>query len=106
MPLDGLHMVPLASTRSPFEAQVLAARLGADGIVWQLRGGSADSMYPVGAIDILVAEEDLDRARELLSADETYDVGDSVGSDHTEWWMAAIVVLLLVLFIALRVFSL
>ena len=59
-------MVPLATTRSAFEAQVLAARLGAEGILWQLRGGTADSVYPVGSVDVLVAEDDLDEARELL----------------------------------------
>jgi hypothetical protein len=99
-------MVPLASTRSPFEAQVLAARLGADGIVWQLRGGGADSMYPVGAIDILVSEEDLDRARELLSGDEAGDSNPDEAPGRTEWWFAAVIVVALVLFVALRVLSL
>src|SRR5215831_16158140 len=44
--VDRLHMVPLACELSPFEARVLAARLGAEGVVWELRGGS--SVYPVG----------------------------------------------------------
>ena len=51
----------------PFEAKVLAARLGAEGIVWQLRG-NLDSLYPVGGgIELLVDESDLADARELLS---------------------------------------
>lgn len=98
-------MVPLASTRSPFEARVLAARLGADGIVWQLRGGGDDSVYPVGSIDILVAESDLDRARELLGDDVELD-SETSAAGHAEWWLAAIVVAALVVFVGLRVLSL
>jgi hypothetical protein len=107
-----MHMVPLATTRSGFEAQVLAARLGSEGILWQLRGGSADSVYPVGAVDVLVAADDLDRARELLAATSDDPARSSASArgkaerDHTEWWLAAVVVGLLVLFVVLRVFSL
>jgi len=107
-------MVPLASTRSGFEAQILAARLGAEGILWQLRGGSADSVYPVGSVDVLVAADDFERARELLAATGhtattvTVFDPDSGGAswDRSEWLLAGVVVVLLVLFIALRVFSL
>ena len=105
-------MVPLATTRSGFEAKVLVARLGADGILAQLQGGNADSLYPVGAFDIFVDEEDLDRARELLEEgtgelieeDDAY--GEAQDSRRTEWWMAVILVGSLALFIALRIFSL
>jgi hypothetical protein len=103
-------MVPLATTRSGFEAKVLVARLGADGILAQLQGGNVDSLYPVGAFDIFVDEDDLDRARELLITDADdaplVDRDDVQGRDHTEWWMAVTVLVLLGLFIALRVFSL
>jgi hypothetical protein len=61
-------MVPLACELSPFEARVLAARLGAEGVVWELRGGS--SVYPVGWVDVLVSADDLDHATELLLIDE------------------------------------
>jgi hypothetical protein len=106
--VDGLHMVPIATTRSGFEARVLAARLGSEGIVWQLRGGDPDGVYPLGDVEVLVATDDLDRAREMLAADgldeQLYDGSDT--RDHTEWWMAAAVVALLALFIVLRLFSL
>ena len=104
-------MVPLATTRSAFEARVLAARLGAEGILWQLRGGTADSMYPVGSVDVLVAEDDLEKARELLDTDmgDAFEDGEAdaeVDDRATQWWMAVVVVVLLGLFVALRIFSL
>jgi hypothetical protein len=106
--VDGLHMVPIATTRSGFEARVLAARLGAEGIVWQLRGGNPDSVYPLGAVEVLVTTDDVDRAREVLADDASVEPVPDASSarDRTEWWMAAVIVLLLAMFIALRVFSL
>jgi len=62
-------MVRVATASGPFEAKLLAARLGADGIVWELRGG-ADSIYPMGPIDVLVAADDADVARVLLAPDD------------------------------------
>jgi hypothetical protein len=105
-------MVPLATTRSGFEAKVLVARLGADGILAQLQGGTVDSLYPVGAFNIFVDEDDLDRARELLEegtgelTDEEDSYVESRRSNHVEWWMAVILIGSLVLFVALRIFSL
>jgi len=104
-----MRMVPLATTRSAFEAQVLAARLGSEGILWQVRGGGADAMYPIGSVDVLVAADDLERACEVLGAldEEGVEPSDEgVGSDRTEWWMAVVVVGLLLAFVALRIFSL
>ncbi len=66
-------MVPLASGNQ-FEAQLLAARLGAEGVVWQMRG--ACSVYPFGTVDVLVDADDLERARELLLVDEVEAVFD------------------------------
>lgn len=73
-------MVPVARPTSAFAAQVLAARLGAEGIVWQLRG--FDSVYPVHAVEVLVAVDDLDRAREVVRLVEADDelVGGATGS--------------------------
>jgi hypothetical protein len=76
--VNRLHMVPLATELSPFEARVLAARLGAEGVVWELRGGSA--VYPVGWVDVLVSVDDLADAQELLLADE---VEAAFGDDPT-----------------------
>jgi hypothetical protein len=63
-------MVPVRKVSDQFEARVLAARLGSVGIVAQLRGGGIDGPYPMGAIEVLVAEEDLESAREVLLADD------------------------------------
>jgi hypothetical protein len=59
-------MVRVATASGPFEAKLLAARLGADGIVWELRGG-ADGIYPMGPIDVLVSADDAPLARVLLT---------------------------------------
>jgi hypothetical protein len=59
-------MVPLTTTASSFEARVLAAHLGAEGIVWELRG-NVDGPYPVGPVIVLVAEDDLAVAREIVT---------------------------------------
>lgn len=69
-------MVPVARPTSTFAAQLLAARLGAEGIVWQLRG--FDSVYPVQAVEVLVAADDLERARDVIRLAEAD--GDLVGA--------------------------
>jgi hypothetical protein len=48
---------------APFPARLLAARLGAEGIVWQLRGES--SVYPFGSVEVLVEADHVERAREV-----------------------------------------
>jgi hypothetical protein len=92
-------MVPLTTTSTPFEARVLAAHLGAEGIVWELRG-NVDGPYPVGPVVVLVAEDDLAVAREVVSeqpdeaavqgADTT---GGSGRGDRAMWVVLAVVVL-------------
>jgi hypothetical protein len=72
-------MVHLVSVDGPFEAKVLAARLGAEGIVWELRGAS--DVYPVGRSDVYVDEENLAAARELLLTDAVEAVFDDVDDD-------------------------
>jgi hypothetical protein len=62
-------MALLTTVPGPFAARVLAARLGSEGILWELRGG-LDGPYPVGAVQVLVASGDLRTAQELLLADE------------------------------------
>ena len=61
-------MVKVATARDGFEARILAARLGSDGIVWELRG-NVGGPYPVGAVDVLVAPGDEEVARALLAVD-------------------------------------
>jgi hypothetical protein len=62
-------MVPVIRVADGFHARVVAARLGSDGIVTQLRGG-IDTPYPMGEVEVLVGEDDLDEARALLLADD------------------------------------
>lgn len=103
-------MVPLATARSGFEAKVLAARLGSEGIVWQLRGGGADGLYPVGLVEVLVQVDDLDRARELLLIDEVEAVfegdAENVDDSRTEWWFGAALVLVVGCFLVMRLLAL
>jgi hypothetical protein len=63
-------MVPVRKVTDQFEARVVAARLGAAGFVVELRGRGASAVYPWGPIEICVAEDDEEGARELLLADE------------------------------------
>jgi len=96
-------MVSLLRATDAFHAKVVAARLGADGIVTQFRGG-IDTPYPGGAIEVLVREDDLEAARELLLADEIEaafleDGSLEEPSPHVRRpWMVALVVVALVAF--------
>ena len=75
-------MVPVVRVTDAFHARVIAARLGSEGIVTQLRGG-VDSPYPMGAVEVLVGEDDLADARELLLVDE---VESSFPEDDEPEW--------------------
>ncbi len=63
-------MVHLVSVHDEFHARVVAARLGSDGILTELRpplGGP----YPLrGEVRVYVGEDDLGLARQLLLADQ------------------------------------
>jgi hypothetical protein len=67
--MSGARMVHLRTVHNTFHARVIAARLGADGIVTQLRG-SVDGPYPIGDVSVWVDEDDMVCAQELLLADE------------------------------------
>ncbi len=98
-------MVPVAKVASGFHARVLAARLGSEGMVTQLRGG-VDGPYPMGAVEVLVDEPDLPLARELLLIDDVEsafdDDGDGIDPDAptsfvaVSLWVAVVLVLALV----------
>jgi hypothetical protein len=71
-------MVPVLRAEGTFHARVVAARLGSEGIVTQFRG-NVDGPYPMGSVEVMVTEDDLEAARELLLADEvesSFDVDD------------------------------
>src|SRR6476661_4721654 len=96
-------MVRLATVRSTFHARVIAARLGSEGIVTDLRG-NVDGIYPMGDVHVFVPEEDLADAQELLvdeveSAFEDEDVDADLGTPRELWiLMVAIVLTAAVLF--------
>ncbi len=105
-------MVPVATVSSSFEARVIAARLGADGIVWQFRGSLDGPLGPLsgGEVTVLVVEDDYEAARDLLLADE-------VEASFTEpetgrvarpggWWWVVVGVALVIVFTLARMGSL
>jgi hypothetical protein len=74
------RMVRLATLTSTFHARVIAARLGAEGIVTQLQG-NLDGPYPMGDVHVYVGEDDLEPARELLLVDEVESAFDEGRDD-------------------------
>ena len=90
-----------------FHARVVAARLGAEGIRTELRG-NVDGPYPMGEVQVYVAEDDLDVARELLLADEvesafdTEDADEDAGRPAYELWVIVAAMVLLAALIAAR----
>jgi len=83
-------MVRLATVNSSFHARVIAARVGVEGIITELRG-NVDGPYPVGDVHVFVAEDDLAIAQELLLADEVESAFDdddtAAGSSSVALWM-------------------
>ena len=97
-------MVRLATVGHPFHARVIAARVGAEGILTELRG-SVDGPYPMGDVSVSVPEIDLPLAQELLLADEVEsafddeEVLDDDGSPRELWLiLGAMLVLAALLF--------
>jgi hypothetical protein len=80
--MPDVHMVRLLSTRDSFEAKLIAARLGSDGVLCQLRGG-VDGMYPVGVVHVYVEEDAVELARALV-AEEAAEGGLDAGADADE----------------------
>ena len=65
-------LVCVARVHDGFHARVLAARLGSEGVLTQLRG-AVDGPYPMGEVQVLVPEGEAETAREILLADEVED---------------------------------
>jgi hypothetical protein len=117
-----LQLAPVAQGLSDFEAKVVTARLGADGILWEVRG-VVDSLYPLGGIDVLVPVDELESARVSLRGDGpgTAGAAEPAGGGHEppedvsglddgghgstgarRWWVTAAVVIGLAAFSATR----
>jgi hypothetical protein len=89
-------MVHLCMASGSFHARVIAARLGADGILTQLRG-DAVGPYPIDhEVEVLVPVDDLDVARELLLVDDIEAPTDRLprASYRRAWMLVAVLVLL------------
>jgi hypothetical protein len=74
-------MVHLRTVPDAFHARVIAARLGADGILTELRG-AVGGPYPIGAVSVWVERDDEPVASELLLADEL----EAAFEDLPEGW--------------------
>jgi hypothetical protein len=87
-------MVPLTTAANPFAARVLAAHLGAEGIVWELRG-NVDGPYPVGPVEVLVAEDDLAVARQVVREQDVEPLAEAPDAGRTprELWVLLVVIL-------------
>jgi hypothetical protein len=66
-------LVRLFTTLDQFEAKVAVAKLGAEGIVCELRGGIS-SAYPFGPVHVYVELTRADEAREILTIGDGEDV--------------------------------
>ena len=102
-------MVRLLTASSPMEAKVIAARLGAEGFVWELRG-SVDGPLAMGPIEVLVDADDFDEARELLLVEEVESSFTDSGVETHETsardvLVVAGVLVLVLLFALVRMFS-
>ena len=91
-------MVRLATVANPFHARVIAARLGVEGIVTDLRG-NLDGPYPLGEVHVYVDEDDLPGVRELLLVDEVESAFDGAdervpAGPRPTWLVAAALVVL------------
>ena len=84
------RMVRLTTVNTSFHARVIAARLGSEGIVTDLRG-NVDGFYPVGVVHVYVDQEDLAEAQEILMVDdvesafEEADEGSDYGAPPALW---------------------
>jgi hypothetical protein len=101
-------MVPLTTAANPVAARIIAAHLGAEGIVWELRG-NVDGPYPVGPVEVLVAEEDLDVARQVVVEQDPEDEApahDQLGRTPKELWILLVMVLIATLVLLGRLLAL
>ena len=73
-------MVHLLTVAGAFQARVIAARLGSEGIVTSLRG-AVDGPYPFGDVRVFVDADDMELARQLLLADEVEGAFDDADLD-------------------------
>lgn len=102
-------MVRVATVTDPFEAKLLAARLGSEGFLWEIRG-DIDGVYPIGPFDVLVEEPSVADVRDLLADrsdpdpddfEQTEPVGPSRG-----WLLTAVIFAIAIGFLIMRTLAL
>jgi hypothetical protein len=102
-------MVRLMTAANAMEARIIAARLGAEGIVWEFRG-SVDGPLALGPVEVLVDADGFETAKELMLADDvesSFDVDGRevhVTTGRDVLW-AALALLALALFAVARMAS-
>jgi hypothetical protein len=66
-----MRMVVVASASTRFEADLYAAKLGAHGVLWEIRSRElVPTTHPIGWLEVLVPAEEAEEAAEVLSIDE------------------------------------
>ena len=66
-----MRMVVVASASTRFEADLYAAKLGAHGVLWQIRSRElVPTTHPIGWLEVLVPADEAEEAAEVLSIDE------------------------------------
>jgi hypothetical protein len=102
-------MLRLMTAANAVEARIIAARLGSEGIVWELRG-SVDGPLAIGPVEVLVDADGFECAKELmLAADVESSFDDRAQEAHVRTgrdvlW-AALALLALTLFAIARMAS-
>jgi hypothetical protein len=86
-----VRMVRLLTTYDVFEAKLLAARLGSEGVLWELRGG-VDNAYPLGPVHVYVDEADLSVAHDVLAPVSDDEPDDEPGARRSPAALVASVI--------------
>jgi hypothetical protein len=110
-------MVHLTTAAGAFHGRVLAARLGAEGILAELRGATEGPYPNVGSVEVYVRASQVDEARQVLLADAidaAFDEADEAavaeaaphspgqsGAARPAWLKPALVVLAVLVVLAL-----
>jgi hypothetical protein len=65
-----MEMVVVATASTRFEADLYAAKLGAHGLLWEIRSRElVPTTHPIGWLEVLVPALEHDDAREVLAVD-------------------------------------
>ena len=74
------RMVRVATVGDPIEARIIAARLGSEGLLWELRGG-VSGPYPMGPVHVYVEEHEAEVANELINLPADPELDDDAAEE-------------------------